>query len=76
MQKIINGIAIFSGVVALGVVGLGGYVFIRKDAIIEDLKEKAMGQLGSALAPALRGLVGDSLPDATGAPIPLEMPKF
>ena len=35
MQKIINGIAIFSGVVALGVVGLGGYVFIRKDAIID-----------------------------------------
>ena len=25
MQKIINGIAIFSGAVALGVVGLGGY---------------------------------------------------
>ena len=49
---------------------------IRKDAIIEDLKEKAMGQLGSALAPALPGMVGDSLPDATGAPIPLEMPKF
>ena len=35
MQKIINGIAIFSGAVALGIVGLGGYVFIRKDAIID-----------------------------------------
>ena len=42
MQKIINGIAIFSGAVALGVVGLGGYVFIRKDAIIEDVKGKIM----------------------------------
>ena len=42
MQKIINGIAIFSGAVALGVVGLGGYVFIRKDAIIEDVKSKIM----------------------------------
>ena len=29
MQKIVNAIAIFGGVVALGVVGLGGYVFIR-----------------------------------------------
>ena len=38
MQKIINGIAIFSGAVALGVVGLGGYVFIRKDAIIDNVK--------------------------------------
>ena len=42
MQKIINGIAIFSGVVALGVVGLGGYVFIRKDAIIDGVKSKVM----------------------------------
>ena len=42
MQKIINGIAIFSGAVALGIVGLGGYVYIRKDAIIEDVKSKIM----------------------------------
>ena len=54
MQKIINGIAIFSGAVALGVVGLGGYVFIRKDAIIDNVKSKIMesvlpGGLGGAL---------------------------
>ena len=42
MQKIINGIAIFSGAVALGIVGLGGYVFIRKDAIIDSVKGKVM----------------------------------
>ena len=42
MQKIINGIAIFSGAVALGIVGLGGYVFIRKDAIIDNVKGKVM----------------------------------
>ena len=42
MQKIINGIAMFSGAVALGVVGLGGYVFIRKDAIIDNVKGKVM----------------------------------
>ena len=41
MQKIINGIAIFSGAVALGVVGLGGYVFIRKDAIIDNVKVRS-----------------------------------
>ena len=63
MQKIINGIAIFSGAVALGVVGLGGYVFIRKDAIIEDVKSKIMesvlpGGLGTG---ALQGLTGGGL---------------
>ena len=70
MQKIINGIAIFSGAVALGVVGLGGYVFIRKDAIIEDVKSKIMesvlpGGLGTG---SLGGLDMHSL----GAPAPSE----
>ena len=60
MQKIINGIAIFSGAVALGIVGLGGYVFIRKDAIIEDVKSKIMesvlpGGIGNLGGGALGG---------------------
>ena len=64
MQKIINGIAIFSGAVALGVVGLGGYVFIRKDAIIDNVKSKIMesvlpGGLGDLGGGALGGLVPD-----------------
>ena len=42
LQKIVNGIAIASGVVSLAVVGTVGYVFIRKDAIIEDVKGKVM----------------------------------
>ena len=37
MQKLINGIAIASGIVSLTVIGLGGYVFIRKDAIIDSV---------------------------------------
>ena len=69
MQKIINGIAIFSGAVALGVVGLGGYVFIRKDAIIDNVKSKIMesvlpGGLGDIGGGALGGLDIPSL----GAP--------
>ena len=42
LQKIVNGIAIASGVVSLAVVGTVGYVYIRKDAIIEDIKGKVM----------------------------------
>ena len=54
MQKIVNAIAIASGAVSLAVVGLGGYVFIRKDAIIDNIKSKVMesvlpgGALGGA----------------------------
>jgi hypothetical protein len=42
LQKIVNGIAIASGVVSLTVVGAAGYVFIRKDAIIDNIKSKVM----------------------------------
>ena len=68
LQKIVNGIAIASGVVSLTVIGLGGYVFIRKDAIIENVKSKVMesvlpGGLGTG---ALEGLTGGGL----GLPAP------
>jgi len=66
MQKIINGIAIFSGVVALSVVGVGGYVFIRKDAIIDSVKEKVM----DAVVPDIGGGITNAIPDMTGDAIP------
>ena len=66
MQKIINGIAIFSGAVALGVVGLGGYVFIRKDAIIDNVKSKIMESV-------LPGGIGNLGGGALGG---LDIPKF
>ena len=78
LQKIVNGIAIASGVVSLTVVGLAGYVYIRKDAIIENVKSKVMeavtdklgglGDLGGGL-----GLPSPSTatPEAPASPIPL-----
>ena len=71
MQKIVNAIAIASGAVSLAVVGLGGYVFIRKDAIIDNIKSKVMesvmpGGLGNLGGGALGGLDIPSL----GAPTP------
>ena len=72
MQKIVNAIAIASGAVSLAVVGLGGYVFIRKDAIIDNVKSKVMesvlpsgiGNLGGG---ALGGL---DIPSLGGSPAP------
>jgi len=66
LQKIVNGIAIVSGVVSLSVVGLGGYVFIRKDAIIDSAKSKIL----EAVMPDLGGIAGDALPDVTGPALP------
>ena len=67
LQKIVNGIAIASGVISLTVVGLGGYVFIRKDAIIDNVKGKIMesvlpGGIGGALGGAGLGGAGLGLP--------------
>ena len=76
LQKIVNGIAIASGVISLTDVGIGGYVFIRKDAIIENVKGKVMeavtdklGGLGDLGGGALGGVGGLGLPaPSTAAP--------
>ena len=86
LQKIVNTIAIASGVISLTVVGAAGYVFIRKDAIIDNVKSKIMesvlpGGLGDLGGGALDGAL--DLPDfaaptsptpdapATGPKLPL-----
>ena len=73
MQKIVNGIAIASGIISLTVVGTIGYVFIRKDAIIENVKSKVMESVMGSVGDALPNVVGDVLPDTTGPAGP--MPK-
>ena len=67
LQKIVNGIAIASGVVSLAVVGTAGYVFIRKDAIIENVKGKVM----EAVMPDIGGGIMNSIPNFTGPAAPL-----
>ena len=59
MQKIINVLALASSVVSLAVVGTAGYVYVQRDAIIEDIKEKAMESvMGGAGLGALGGAAG------------------
>ena len=58
MQKIVNAIAIASGAVSIAILGLGGYVFIRKDAIIDNIKSKVME---SVLPGGVGGLGGAGL---------------
>ena len=76
LQKIVNGIAIASGVVSLTVIGLGGYVFIRKDAIIENVKGKIMesvlpsGLGAGSLIPDMASPQDASTPSGVGLGIP------
>ena len=66
-QKIVNGIAIASGVVSLAVVGTAGYVYVRKDAIIENVKGKVM----ESVLPNIGCGIGAMIPEFTGPASPL-----
>ena len=91
MQKVVNVLAVASSVVSLAVVGIGGYVFVNKDAIIKGVTDKAMesvlggglGGLGgcSGIAPELPTGTNDLVP-APDAPqqastdLPVASPQF
>ena len=74
IQKIINGLALASFAVSAAVVGGGVYVYLNKDAMIEDAKEKITNAATEAIAGALPGLIDAAMPElpgATGGAIPM-----
>ena len=74
MQKLINVLAVSSFVVSASVVGGGVYVYLNKDAMIEDAKEKITTAATEAIAGALPGLIDAAMPElpgATGGAIPM-----
>ena len=56
-NDIANAISVASGVTLAGILAVGTYVFVNKDAIIEDIKEAAiesvLGGMGGGLTPEL-----------------------
>ena len=80
-QKIVNVIAITSGVVSLAVIGSGLFVFVNRDSIVDNVKqqaiEAALGSLGgiggglptgSNVLPSLGATPGVGGPAAPQAP--------
>ena len=67
-QKIVNGCAIFSGVVSLAVVGTVGFVYINKDSIINNVKNKVVESV-------LPSVPLPTLPDVTGGATGLAAPS-
>ena len=66
MQKLINVLAVASAAVSIAVVGTVGYVYVNREAIIEDVKEKALGSIMGGLGGAgLGGSLGSDLPIGT-----------
>ena len=46
LQKLVNVLAVASAAVSVAVVGSGVYVYLNKDAIIDNIKKEALGGLG------------------------------
>ena len=82
-NSIANVISVVSGVSLAGIIGVGSYVYLNKDAIIDDIKDAAIesvvgGMGGGAVGGALTGDVGLPPPQAS-APVPgggLGVPNF
>ena len=73
MQKLINVLALASTAVSVAVVGTAGYVYVNREAIIEDVKGKAMEAVlgGSAGLGALGGAAG-----GLGGDLPIGTPDL
>ena len=73
MQKLINVIALLSGLTSAALIGGAGYLLLNKDALIESAKEQAAKAATEAVAGALPGMVKGSMPkmpSVTGGAIP------
>jgi len=73
MQKLINAIALLSGLVSLSVVGGGTYLYLQKDVLIEDARKNAIETVTKSVTEALPGLIKDQMPElptTTGGAIP------
>ena len=76
MQKLINVLAVLSFLGTTSIVGAGAYVYLNKDALIENAKEKVSKAAAEAIAGALPGMLDAAMPEipevpsATGGVIP------
>ena len=73
MQKVINVLSVLSFVGVAGIIGGGTYVYLQRDAIIDDVKEQVTKHATEAITNALPGMLDSAmpeLPDATGGAIP------
>ena len=74
MQKIINGIALFSGVVSLGIVVGGVWVYLEKDNLVNGVKTQMINGVTESIQKMLPGMLDAAMPElpgATGAAIPM-----
>ena len=62
IQKVVNLVAIASGVVSLTVVGSGVYVYLQRDQLIDNVKSQVL----KSVTGSLPSLVDTKIPSMTG----------
>ena len=73
MQKVINVIALLSGLTSLAVIGGGVYLYKNADVMIEDARKNVANAAVEAISEALPGLIDAAMPDipeVTGTEVP------
>lgn len=68
MQKVINVISLLSGVVSLSIVGVGGYLYLNSDTLIEEARERVAEEVTTAVMEAVPGIVGGLMPEVPKMP--------
>ena len=63
-NDIANAISVASGVTLAGIIGVGTYIYVNKDAIIDDIKDAAIESVVGGMGGGALGGV-DSLPIGT-----------
>tara|TARA_B100001175_G_C18881231_1_gene344442 strand:+ start:87 stop:347 length:261 start_codon:yes stop_codon:yes gene_type:complete len=62
-NDIANAISVVSGVSLAGIIGVGSYVYLNKDAIIDDIKDAAIESVTGGMGGALGGDLPVGAPD-------------
>ena len=73
MQKLINVLAVLSFLGTASIIGGGTYVYLNREALAENVREKVAKAATEAIAGALPGMLDAAtpkLPEATGPAIP------
>jgi len=69
MQKLINVVALLSGLTSLGVVSGGVYLYTQKDVLVENAINKVTKAAVEGVSNALPGMLDSAIPK------PPELPK-
>lgn len=68
MQKLINVIALLSGLTSAALIGGAGYVLLNKDALIDQAKSAATKAATEAVTAALPGMLDAAMPEIPELP--------